>query len=446
MGFKIYLETMGCAKNSVDSEIMMGQVLQDGHEMTRDPDDSDVMIINTCAFITSAVNESIDRIISLSKLKGGGGPKKLIVAGCLSERYRMQLLEEIPEIDAVIGTSDYSAISKCISDSINSSQPVNYLEKRPLYSSNNQRTEKVLAENSTYSYLKISEGCSNMCAFCNIPRLRGPFRSRSEASIQQEFLTLLKHGIKEINLISQDSSSYGIDLANETQLANLVSGLLAATGDDFWLRVFYTYPNRYPNALLDLMADDSRLNPYADIPFQHFDDKVLKEMNRKITAFEIESFVETALKKVPNLALRTTFIVGFPNETKEAFQSLMRFVEKGYFTHLGVFTYSDEDNIKSNRMGDPISEDEKIERRDQLMAIQQEISHKKNRAMIGQKQKVLIEGAYEETDLLLKGRNQFQGPEVDGLVLVNEGVGQPGEFQTVEITDAHPYDLIGKIS
>jgi len=445
MKIRVYLETLGCVKNSVDSEIMMGQMLDDGYEMTRDPLKSNVMVINTCAFITKAVNESIDRILTLSRLKHDTGPQKLIVAGCLSERYRQQLLAEIPEIDAVIGTSDYTAISACIAATLNHSDKITYLERKPAYSEKNVRSDRILAASQIYSYLKISEGCSNMCSFCNIPKLRGPFRSRSVKDIRDEFKTVLGYGVKEINLISQDSASYGLDLDNTETLLKLVDELLCTLSEDFWIRIFYTYPNRYPVDLFRIMADDSRLTPYADIPFQHIANPVLKAMNRKITALEIEQLIETAMKLMPDIALRSTFIVGFPNETEKEFRQLLRFVEKGYFAHLGVFTYSAEDNIVSKKMGDTISETEKHSRREQLMEVQQQISFKKNRAMIGQKQKVLVEGAYEETDLLLQGRNQYQGADVDGVVLINEGTSDPGQFQTVEIIDAHPYDLIGRI-
>lgn len=445
MTTKIYLETLGCAKNSVDSQIMMGQMLKDGFEIIADAEQSDVMVVNTCAFITKAVNESIERVLLLAKLKKNGQPKKLIVAGCLSERYREQLLEEISEIDAVIGTSDYTAISDCISECLGNVDKVNRLEKRPLYSKTNLRTDQVLAENNLFTYLKISEGCSNMCSFCNIPKLRGPFQSRTIPEIVAEQSKILAAGTREINLISQDCSSYGLDLGDQANLVNLVRAMLDSTSEEFWLRIFYAYPNRFPNELFQMMAEDPRLTPYADIPFQHIDSSVLKAMNRKITGSEIESLIEKALEVKPDLALRSTLIVGFPNETEAAFQNLKRFVEKGYFAHLGVFTYSAEDNISSNKLGDPVSEEVKCDRRDQLMAVQQQVSLQKNRAMIGQKQKVLIEGAYEETDLLLRGRNQYQGPEVDGLVLINEGAGNPGQFQSVEIVDAHPYDLIARI-
>ncbi|NQU65957.1 MAG: 30S ribosomal protein S12 methylthiotransferase RimO [SAR324 cluster bacterium] len=446
MKFKVYLETLGCVKNGVDSEIMMGQMLADGYEMTSDPANSEVMVLNTCAFITTAVNESIERILFLVKFKQKTGKKKLIVAGCLSERYRKHLLDEIPEIDAVIGTSDYTQISKCIVECQSREEQLFILNNNPLYSENNLRSDEVIAINQNYAYLKISEGCSNRCSFCNIPKLRGPYRSRSIESIEKEFLAILQYGIKEINLISQDSASYGMDRDDQTNLLNLVSALLNASSSDFWLRIFYSYPNHYPQQLFRLMIEDSRLTSYADIPFQHVADPVLKAMNRKITAFEIEKLIETALTINPDIALRSTFIVGFPNETEKAFRQLLKFVENGYFSHLGVFNYSEEDNIVSRKMTETVSEEEKSARRDQLMAAQQQVSLKKNQAMIGQKQKVLIEGTYEETDLLIQGRNQYQGADVDGLVLINEGSGNTGGFQMVEIVDAHPYDLIGKIS
>lgn len=444
-GCRVYLETLGCAKNSIDSQVMMGQLLNDGFKPVSDPQQSDVMVLNTCAFIKRAVDESIDRILALAGFKEGEASRKLIVAGCLSQRYQEQLVREIPEIDAMIGTSDFTSITQCIS-AVFEGQAADFQKPgRPLYSNRNLRTEEVLAQHGSYAYLKISEGCSNGCAFCNIPRLRGPFQSRAVSSIRQEMERLVAYGVKEINLISQDSSSYGHDLATPVQLTDLIEELLTSVSGEYWLRVFYTYPNHYPQALLHLMNSDQRLVPYADIPFQHINDSVLKAMNRRIRGRDIESLIETALHIRSDLALRSTLIVGFPNETEQAFQELLRFVEKGYFSHLGVFPYYAEDNIASRKLGNPVSEKVKAERRDLLMQAQQRISLEKNRSIIGQKQKVLLEGAYEETDLLLQGRMGTQGPEVDGLVLINEGSGTIGQFHTVEISDAHPYDLVGRI-
>jgi len=352
----------------------------------------------------------------------------------------------VTEIDGIIGTSDYTAITKCIGECRSRAQQINLLGKKPTYSwKKNRRNDRILEESGGSAYLKISEGCSNVCTFCNIPKLRGPLRSRSKSGIIKEMRSLLNAGVREINLISQDSSSYGKDLRNGSDLIGLVRQMLSASSAEFWIRLLYTYPNKYPEELFNLMREDSRLVPYADIPIQHIDDSVLKMMNRRLSGKQIEALIETALTTVPNIALRTTLIVGFPNETRLAYQALKKFVEKGYFTHLGIFAYSAEDNIRSVKMGDPVAEEEKKERRDQLMEIQQQVSLRKNRSMVGQKQKVLVEGAYEETDLLLKARNQYQGPEVDGVVLINEGIGTPEQFQTVEIVEAHPYDLIGRI-
>ncbi len=284
-----------------------------------------------------------------------------------------------------------------------------------------------------------------MCSFCNIPKLRGKLRSRSIESIKNEFINLLNNGVREINLISQDSSAYGNDLSANDNLPNLIRTLLEASSQDFWLRVFYSYPNNYPLELLKLMNEDSRLAPYVDIPFQHISDPVLKAMNRKITSKELENTINEILETVDDVVLRTTFIVGFPTETKENFVELTKFVEKAYFYHMGVFAYSHEDNVLSAKYGDIISDKLKEERRNLLMETQQGISLKKNQSMIGQIQKVLVEGTYEETDLLLKGRNKYQGADVDGIVLINDGYADAGQFCKVRITEAHPYDLIGEI-
>ncbi len=445
MKTSFYIETLGCAKNRVDSEIMLGTLLEREFRSTLKPEEADVVIVNTCGFIASAVNESIDRILRLATLKKEGSCKKLVVAGCLSERYRDELMEEIPEIDALLGTGDFTQIFICINNCLEGDERRSYFQKTPSYSNNNPRANRVLSTKQHYAYLKIAEGCSNMCSFCNIPRLRGYFKSRSIEDVNREFGQLLKNGIKEINLISQDSSSYGIDLYDESALLPLVKLLLDSNQQEYWIRIFYSYPNRYPLGLFDLMNMDSRLTPYVDMPFQHISDSVLKSMNRKITEKEIESIIDKAFTSKEDIAIRTTFLVGFPNETDRDFAKLVGFVEKEYFHHIGVFTYSHEDNIASARYGDIVPQEVKDERRNVLMEAQQKVSLKKNEAKIGQNQKVLIEGFYEETDLLLQGRNKYQGVDVDGVVLINDGYSRAGEFEEVEITEAQPYDMIGKI-
>lgn len=441
----VYFETLGCAKNRVDTEIMMGTLAANRFRFSSDPNEAEVIVVNTCGFLTSAVRESIDRILQLSACKREGACKKIVVAGCLSERYRGSLLEEIPEIDGLIGTSDYTAIATCIDDLFEKRGRTNLLEERPAYSDNNAFADRVPTTKPHLSYLKIAEGCSNMCSFCNIPKLRGPFKSRSAESILRELRRLIAGGVKEVSLISQDSSSYGRDLKEGEDLPRLLERILSDSDADFWLRIFYSYPNLYPLEILDLMKSDARLVPYIDMPFQHIADSVLKSMNRKIGESEIRRLVETILSRFDSVALRTTFIVGFPHETEEEFGRLLKFVESGYFSHVGVFCYSAEDNAASWKYGDPIPDKEKEARRRQLLEAQQSVSFGKNRSQVGQIQKVLVEGRSKETDLLLKGRNRYQGIDVDGTVLINEGRANEGEFHRVEITEAHPYDLVGKI-
>jgi len=441
----VYLESLGCAKNQVDSEIMLGTLLKNGIQLVTDPKLARYIVINTCGFLSSAVSESIERILLLSRYKESGVCEKLIVAGCLSTRYCEGLLQEIPEIDGIIGTSDYTTIIESIRGNQPQSQSLEWVSQKPSYSENNYKVERQRVNDAHYAYLKIAEGCSNTCSFCNIPQLRGPFHSRPIESIQTEFLQLVDSGVKEINLISQDTSSYGIDFPGEVTLYHLVQQLLASSDADFWLRIFYVYPNRFPAQILRLMQEDKRLVPYLDMPFQHISDKVLKKMNRKITRQEIEAIVTTIFNQVPELSLRSSFIVGFPNEEEQDFQELLEFVEQGIFEHIGVFTYSAEDNARSYGYGDPVPQEEKERRKTLLLEAQQKVLYQKNRERVGKKVRVLIDGLSEETDLLLQGRTACQGVEVDGKVLVNEGKANQGDFHLVEITEAHPYDLVGKI-
>ena len=445
MKVPFYLETMGCAKNRVDSEIMLGTLMSDNFQYETDPAKAEVIIVNTCGFLTSAVNESIERILALSVYKETGVCKKMVVVGCMSERYKGDLLDELPEVDAILGTSDYTQILVILNNALNNGERRSYIESKPKYSKNNLEVNRVLSTEQHYAYLKISEGCSNMCSFCNIPKLRGSFQSREFEGIGREFYNLISSGIKEINLISQDSSSYGVDLKKENNLYNLTKYLLDSSKEDFWLRTFYSYPNRYPLELLDLMKSDSRLVPYIDMPFQHVSDAVLDKMRRKITKSEVESIVDRIASFDIPVALRSTFIVGFPNETEKEFQELLDFINKGYFHHVGVFTYSDEDNIDSSRYGDPVPEEVKEERKNILLDAQQQISIRKNMEQVGTTQRVLVEGVSRETELLLEGRNKYQGVEVDGVVLINEGNAKAGQFYDVKITEAHPYDLVGHI-
>ena len=441
---KVYLETLGCSKNRVDSEIMLYNLDRQGYQFTNDAEEAEVVIVNTCGFLSSASQESINRILELSDLKEEGRCEKLVATGCVPQRYGNELSEKIPEIDGLMGSNGFEQIPELLDQLYHPSlDPRSFIEEKPHYRQY-EFQDKIQSTPSHFAYLKIAEGCSNMCSFCNIPLLRGNFSSRGIKPLVGEFTSLIEQGVSEINLLSQDTSSYGRDLNNGTELAGLLQALSQVPGE-FWVRMFYCYPNTFSEDVLEVMASDHRFCRYLDMPFQHINDSVLKKMNRKITRKEIEGTMEKVRRTLPEIAWRSTFIVGFPTETEEDFEELEDFVSEGHFQHLGVFLYSDEDNIRSSRFGDPVPQSVKEERKNRLMEIQQKISLEHNQKLLGSVQQVLVGGYSSETDLLLEGRNQFQGPDVDGVVYINEGTTSSAGFCKVEITEAHEYDLVGKI-
>jgi ribosomal protein S12 methylthiotransferase len=441
---RVYLETLGCAKNRVDSEIMLGALGRKGYEFTTDPAQAQVIIVNTCAFLTSASEESIGRLLELSDFKSNGACEKLVSAGCLSERYRGALIDEIPELDGLLGSSNFHEIPELLDDLYagNGSAKLHLLA-RPHYA-HFEHQERVQTTPRHYAYVKIAEGCSNMCSFCNIPFLRGYFSSRDIGSIVEEIEGHAARGVKEINLISQDTSSFGVDRLDGASLLALMRAI-DRIGGDFWVRLFYAYPNTFGDQEIEALAESRHLVPYLDMPFQHINDAVLRSMNRRITERQIRAKIERLQERIPQLALRTTFIVGFPTEGEAEFKQLLAFVREGRFDHVGAFAYSHEDNIKSAKLGDPVPARIKRMRRNALMKAQQEVSRRRNAARVGQVLDVLVEGASAETDLLLQGRAAFQGPEVDGVVLINEGQATAGAFHRVEVTEAHDYDLVGRV-
>lgn len=443
----VYLETLGCAKNRVDSEIMLGALARRGYGFTADPAQAQVIIVNTCAFLTSATEESIERLLELSDLKaahGEGRCEKLVSAGCLSERYRDALLDEIPELDGLLGSSNFHEIPDLLDDLYagKSHARVRLLNK-PHYA-HYEGHERIQTTPRPYVYVKVAEGCSNMCSFCNIPFLRGYFSSRDLGAIVEEVRGHVERGIREINLISQDTSSYGADREDGADLERLLRALDRLDGE-FWVRLFYAYPNTFSQGAMDAVAESRHIVPYLDMPFQHISDGVLRDMNRRITEKQIRAKLEQLRARIPGLALRTTFIAGFPTETEEDFKRLKAFVAEGWFDHVGVFAYSHEDNIKSAKFGDSVPARVKRLRRRTLLGVQQRIAAKRNAERVGRVLPVLVEGASPETALLLQGRAAFQGPEVDGVVLINEGTAVAGGFNRVEITEAHTYDLVGRI-
>jgi ribosomal protein S12 methylthiotransferase len=447
---RIGMVSLGCPKNLVDSEVMMGVLRRNGFELTADPHDADVVVINTCGFIDAAKQESVDTILEMAELKKSGGLEKLVVAGCLVERYRDDLKREIPEIDAVLGTSQIERIAEACSDPRSFGRQETALAGRDaityLYS---DETPRVLATAPHSAYVKISEGCDRPCTFCVIPEMRGHFRSRSPESILREVEQLGAAGTREVVLIAQESTLYGADLGLKHGLADLLDRM-AETGAVDWIRFLYAYPTTATDRLFEVMARHDRLCNYLDVPLQHASRDVLKRMKRPGDRGYYEKLVERAREIVPGIAIRTTFIVGFPGETDADFDELAGFVRAARFDRMGVFTYSDEEGTGAYDLDAKVDPELAAGRRDALMDIQREISLERNREHVGRRLRVMMEGRSDETDLLLQGRTETQAPGIDGVVLVNElgddeRVPDEGEFVTVEIAEAMEYDLVGRI-
>lgn len=470
---KIGFVSLGCPKNLVDSEVMMGILENNAHQLTTEKNSADIIVVNTCGFIDAAKQESIDTILEMAQYKQTGQCQKLIVTGCLVERYRKELQEEIPEIDALLGTNEVEEILQvCNSNNKSSfrrSLPIvtpsilaetdNFVDivgqvpKREedlavaayLY---NDATPRKRTTPKFYSYIKISEGCEHPCTFCIIPKLRGDFRSRRIGSIIKEAETLAQQGVKELVLIAQDSTWYGQDLGIKDGLATLLKSLARVEGIE-WIRFLYSYPSRLSNAVLDVMAQEPKLCNYVDIPLQHASTKMLKAMKRPGNREFVEKLVMRMRERVPSITIRTTFIVGFPGETEEDFQELMDFCKQMEFDNLGVFTYSDEEGTPAYEMANKVPLNVAQTRQRKLMKQQAQISRRRNKKMVGKQVKVLFEGESKESDLLWQGRMQSQAPEIDGCILINDAPEnfsvEPGSFVTVEITEAHDYDLIGRI-
>lgn len=447
---KVGMVSLGCPKNLVDSEVMMGMLARQGYELTTESESADVLVINTCGFIDSARQESVNTILEMAQLKQTGNLKRLIVAGCLVERYREELRREIPEIDACIGVNQ-------IEDILDVAEP-NGRWRLPVYSEGASAPELYLYDETTprlratapyTAYVKIAEGCDHTCAFCIIPKLRGTFRSRSPESIIREVEMLAAQGVKEIVLISQDTTSYGADLAlGASGLARLVERVADVKGVE-WVRFLYCYPTNITDELLDVMRARPNVCNYFDIPLQHVSRRVLTRMRRGGNRVSYERMLERIRDRVPDVAVRTTFIAGFPGEREEDFEELVDFVRASEFDNVGVFTYSDEENSAAIELDEKVDPALAARRGKRLMKEQSRIARRKNRAMVGRQLRVLLEGKSKQSDLLLEGRTESQAPEIDGSVLINdmpEGTqARPGDFVTVEITEALDYDLVGRI-
>ncbi len=446
---KVGFISLGCPKNLVDSEVMMGQLAREGYEITHDASEADTLVVNTCGFIDAAKKESIDAILEAARLKSEGKCKRLVVAGCLVERYRDELRAEIPEVDAFIGTSQVGDITKVADERVNTRRlPILPLGNQTATYLYDDSTPRVLATPSHFAYVKIAEGCDRPCAFCFIPQMRGHFRSRRFGSVVAEAKRLAEQGVKELILVAQDSSRYGEDLGEQDALAALMRELCRLEGVE-WVRVMYTYPTHISDAFLDALATEPKAVKYLDMPLQHASRNVLKLMKRGGSRASLERLIARVRERVPGIAVRTTFITGFPGETEEDFAELLAFIRNVEFDRVGVFTYSDEEGTPAYKLPDKVDAKIARKRRDRLMREQSRISLKRNRARVGQTVRVLFEGASDETDLLWQGRMETQAPEIDGCVLINDApetsAPEPGDFVNVLITEAQQYDLVGRI-
>jgi len=441
---KISLVSLGCSKNQVDSEVMLGLLKQDGFELTDERDQAEVIIVNTCGFIDAAKEESIETLIELGQLKKKGTCQVLIAAGCLAQRYGDELLTELPELDAVVGTGDFPEIAKLcqkFSEKTSRTSKPHSMVSQPAFLYD-VTTPRLRLSPRHWAYVKISEGCNYRCSFCSIPSFRGDIKSRPADSIVAEVRRLAEEGVKEINLIAQSLTSYGLDWRKKGELPKLLKRLTAIDGVR-WIRLFYAYPTDLTDELIDLIAAEEKICNYVDLPLQHIDDEILRKMKRKGDSCLIRSLLEKLRSRIPHLALRSTFIVGFPGETEPQFKKLLDFVSEGWFNRIGVFTYSHEDGTPAYELSDSILPEEKNERRNRLMALQEEIVLTKNQALVGTIQEAMVEGISSETNQL-EGRLEGQAPEIDGVVAL-EGSARPGEFVKVEITGATELDLSGKI-
>jgi ribosomal protein S12 methylthiotransferase len=422
---------------------MMGQLVARGHELTPHPGDADVIVVNTCSFIDPAKQESVDTILEMAGYKKTGRAKKLIVAGCLVERYRGDIRKDMPEVDAIIGTNELDrVVGLCEGDDGGpvATEPYLYHDLTP----------RVLATPRHYAYIKIAEGCDHPCSFCVIPQYRGAFRSRRFESVVAEATRLFAQGVREINLIGQDTTCYGEDFGLKDGLAHLLARLAQIeTRQSKWVRFLYCYPNKVTQRLLDTIADHAALVKYIDMPLQHASAAVLRRMKRGAGGDIFLKLLERIRATIPGVAIRTSMIVGFPGESDADFEELCDFVKAARFDRLGVFSYSDEDTSGSYRLDGKVDGRTINNRKRRLMALQRRISKARNKALVGGEYDVLVEGPSRETDLLWEGRMSTQAPEIDGVCLINDFgdvAPRPGEMRRMKITEAHDYDLVGALT
>jgi ribosomal protein S12 methylthiotransferase len=438
----MYLVSLGCPKNLVDSEVMLAALEQDGYAVVDDPEQADLLLVNTCGFIRPAVEEAIDTILDLARYKAGAPGKRLVATGCMVQRYGAELAAELPEVDLFVGLDDFPEIGRLLQTASAAGRVVTrpgaarYLMDRT--------APRRVSTPPHRSYLKITEGCDNRCSYCMIPAIRGRLRSRPVEDLVAEARSLERSGVRELSLIAQDLTAYGRDFGQPDALVDLLKNLLDQTAIP-WFRLLYLYPSGVSEALLKLMATQPRILPYLDIPFQHVSDRVLHRMHRHYGAAILDELVARIRGFLPECAIRTTMLVGFPGETEADVEQLIEALERWQLDHVGVFPYEDEEGSAAYELSGKIEEEEKAARYRRVMEAQATISRNRLGRFVGRTEQVLIEGVSRESELLLEGRTRFQAPDIDGCVLITAGQVNSGDLVPVRITEAHVYDLVGEV-
>lgn len=437
---KIIFVSLGCDKNLVDSEMMMGLLRERGYEFTDDEKDADIAVINTCGFITSAKEESIQTILEMAENKKGK-LKVLIAAGCLAQRYKDEILKELPEIDAVVGTTAFDKICEVVDDVL---AKRGHNEFEDINSMCRPDTDRMITTGGYYSYLKIAEGCDKRCTYCSIPLFKGAYRSVPMDKLIDEAEYLARNGVRELILVAQETTVYGKDLYKEKALPKLLRKLCGIDGIR-WVRILYCYPEEITDELIEVIKSEPKICRYLDIPIQHASDPVLRRMGRRTTNKDLRDIIGKLRREIPDIALRTTLITGFPGESEADHEILMDFVDEMEFDRLGVFTYSPEEDTPAASMEEQIDEETKLSRRDELMELQQEISYEKSQRLVGRRLEVMIEGKAADEDVYV-GRTYMDAPGVDGYIFINSGEElMSGDFAYVKVTKALEYDLIGEL-
>lgn len=438
---KILFVSLGCDKNLVDSEVMLGLLRERHYEITNDENEAEIIVVNTCSFIHDAREESVQTILEMAELKKVGHCRLLIVAGCLAEKYKEEILAELPEVDAVIGTTAYDTICDVIEQSLLGERVQSFesIDRLPLV-----KTHRVLTTGGYSSYLKIGEGCDKHCTYCIIPKLRGTYRSVPLEAVLEDARQLVRDGVTELNIVAQETTTWGKDIYGEKRLPMLLKELCKIEGLS-WIRLLYCYPEEITDELIQVIKEEPKICHYLDMPIQHSSDAILKRMGRRTSCSELEAVIGKLRREIPDITLRTTLITGFPEETEEDHEILKEFVQKMQFDRLGVFTYSPEEGTPAERMPNQVPEEVKEERRDELMLLQQQISAQKTADMVGKTLTVLVEGRIPEEGIYV-GRTYRDAPEVDGYIFLNaEEEIISGDFVTAKVTGADEYDLTGDV-